>query len=1059
MRNVCCRLAVVGICAILALVCVPGPAGAEFTDETATRCPGIDGGNLGNLNWGDYNNDGYVDFLSGYQVWKNSGHPTYTFSYATSTGEGVWGDYDNDGRLDVYSCTSNNLYRNQSSGASTSFDQPITMPDVPSQAAGQGVSYGTNRSATWADFNGDSYLDLFVGGASTSSYWNETLMLSNGAASFTGSTLGTPMYTRGVMSCDWDEDGDMDAYACGYWYGVNRLWRNDGNASFTDVAATTHTNVAISGHSIGHAWADIDNDGHFDIFANQFDHGADPDTRFLKNNGPGSDFTFTNKGACGVGYVESYASPAMGDYDNDGDLDVFITALSSYGDTSRFYENNSVGATWHFDEVTVAQGLAGLEGYPAAWADFDNDGDLDLIANQKLFVNDASTNGNHWIIVHLVGDGISVNSAAIGAQARIDVPGLGTLSRQVGATHGETNQSGMRLHFGLGSHADPVTIDVAWPDGTTTTATRDVDQIVTIGQSPSDCDQVWDWDLGLVTDLDRNCHVDLDDIIKVTADWLRCNDPCYLDCEAPVLDEYPTCPSSSLDFEDMALGPLNTSPWSVLDGDPSVVAGGPAPSTKCAELNAAAGDDVRLTLSANDRYEAGTLEFDLYISSGGTFRFTAKDYPDGWRIARFYFRNGGATVDVATSLGGSNLVTGVMSFDTWTHLKLETDNDTEKFSLEIAGAPVYTNMSYNEAGFGHDFSGNPLDRLDWERTADNDILFDNVEFDSATAPTPTFSQSFEAPFATADLNIAPWSVTGGTPTVEAAMGVGNGSNVVNLDYGDHTQCLVTEGLVGTVTMDLYLEDSGTGSTGVDVSVFDGAGYSIAWLRFQSGGSGDADGVDAAIGDWYETAVDVMATDEWARVILDYDCISETFDLTVISDTYGTTLAYDDHAFYGSGGGHTFTGLGKLDWYNVSPGAGYEGQFDNVQAYAGLYTISGNASMAGITMVGLPDCPITAPDGSYRVQVPPGWSGTVTPVPPPGYYSVSPTQRNYSNVSRHHTGDDYVVAPLQCGDMWDLGQGIDADVTRDCLVDGLDFLMIANDWMRCNDPGDPGCEPF
>ena len=98
----------------------------------------------------------------------------------------------------------------------------------------------------------------------------------------------------------------------------------------------------------------------------------------------------------------------------------------------------------------------------------------------KLFVNRG--NGNHWLKVRLAGDGTSVNRCAIGAQARIEIDGK-TLTRQVESTTGERNQSDLVLHFGLGSHTDPVDVQVFWPDGTLgVVSSVDVDQTVSIGK-------------------------------------------------------------------------------------------------------------------------------------------------------------------------------------------------------------------------------------------------------------------------------------------------------------------------------------------------------------------------------------------------------------------------------------------------------------------------------------------------------------------------------------------------------------------------------------------------
>ncbi|MCP4811921.1 MAG: CRTAC1 family protein, partial [Planctomycetaceae bacterium] len=155
-----------------------------------------------------------------------------------------------------------------------------------------------------------------------------------------------------------------------------------------------------------------------------------------------------------------------GDYDNDGNLDVLFTTV--YGTASFGRKNNPVlfrnNGKFAVTNVSVAAGVAGLPPtYQSAWADFNNDGALDLISGGKLFRNTVSEQA--WIEVLLVGDGVKVNRSAIGAQVRIKVAEK-IYTRQVEAGTGEGNQNQLRLHFGLGSHEGPVDIEITWPGST-----------------------------------------------------------------------------------------------------------------------------------------------------------------------------------------------------------------------------------------------------------------------------------------------------------------------------------------------------------------------------------------------------------------------------------------------------------------------------------------------------------------------------------------------------------------------------------------------------------------
>ncbi len=155
---------------------------------------------------------------------------------------------------------------------------------------------------------------------------------------------------------------------------------------------------------------------------------------------------------------------SVGDYDNDGNLDLFLTTV--YGTASFGRKNHPVlfrnDGKFAVKDVTASAKLVGLPPtYQAAWADYDNDGDLDLISGGKLFQNQGSA--NTWLKVRLRGDGGAVNRSAIGAQVRIKLGGK-MLTRHVEAGTGEGNQNELTLHFGLGQHKGPVELEVRWPN-------------------------------------------------------------------------------------------------------------------------------------------------------------------------------------------------------------------------------------------------------------------------------------------------------------------------------------------------------------------------------------------------------------------------------------------------------------------------------------------------------------------------------------------------------------------------------------------------------------------
>ena len=116
---------------------------------------------------------------------------------------------------------------------------------------------------------------------------------------------------------------------------------------------------------------------------------------------------------------------------------------------------------WNFTNVTGEAGLRGIRSTTqAAWGDFDNDGDLDLMSGGQLWRN-KGTAGN-WLKVKLRGSDVRINRTAVGAQVRIKL-GDKTLSRQVESSTGRGNMNDMTLHFGLGGYSENVELEISWP--------------------------------------------------------------------------------------------------------------------------------------------------------------------------------------------------------------------------------------------------------------------------------------------------------------------------------------------------------------------------------------------------------------------------------------------------------------------------------------------------------------------------------------------------------------------------------------------------------------------
>jgi hypothetical protein len=181
----------------------------------------------------------------------------------------------------------------------------------------------------------------------------------------------------------------------------------------------------------------------------------------LINDGDG---VFTDEAESrGIVYRETDSNPTLFDGDNDGDLDLFITAVYPSRDSS-YYENDGTGV---FTLRNYESGLVVQNGWGAAAADPDQDGDQDMLA-YGLYRNHQA-NGNHWLEVRAVGGagsgGLS-NRSAIGAIVEVTAAGAAQL-RQVQGGTGTSNQDSFAQHFGLGAEALVDSLTVSFPGGAT----------------------------------------------------------------------------------------------------------------------------------------------------------------------------------------------------------------------------------------------------------------------------------------------------------------------------------------------------------------------------------------------------------------------------------------------------------------------------------------------------------------------------------------------------------------------------------------------------------------
>ena len=229
------------------------------------------------------------------------------------------------------------------------------------------------------------------------------LYKNNKDGTFTDVTAETQTWSGGEGVCwgDYDNDYDLDLYATD-WFSGDTFYRNEGNGTFTDV--TDIAGLRDPRHGSGTAWADYDNDGDLDLYVSNMEGEANA----LYRNDGNDLFTDVTEEAS-VGDTQSSRSQAWVDYDNDGDLDLYVANFGA----NRLYDNKGDGT---FVDMAPILGITNEDrggGSGPAWGDYDNDSDLDLAISSGgtacLYRNDGNTFTD-------VTDSSGVSSAGIGGE-------------------------------------------------------------------------------------------------------------------------------------------------------------------------------------------------------------------------------------------------------------------------------------------------------------------------------------------------------------------------------------------------------------------------------------------------------------------------------------------------------------------------------------------------------------------------------------------------------------------------------------------------------------------
>ena len=402
----------------------------------------------------------------------------------------VAADYDGDGHTDIYVTNygRNFLYRNNGDG---------TFRDVADRAGVADAAFSVG--AVFLDYNTDGHLDLYVG--------NYLTYIADPTAAHTPAGVRSPLAYAGQQ---------------------DRLYRGNADGTFTDVTSTAGIDIQPTGRAMGVGALDYDADSHPDIFVSN-----DAMENFLLHNRGDGTFEnvalFSGVAFAEAGDAAAAMAAEIGDYDADGRLDILVpdmnqcclyrnmggglfedvatriglsamvTRCDNWGGVLADFDNDghtdiyiTGGSAWtleaHQDLLLVNNGRNGFTsvvtesggpianqpkpyvGRGVARADFDNDGDVDLLAVNlnaapMLLRNDTPRGGRHWLAVRLVGR--SPNRDAIGTTVRVVVGGR-TLLQQRLSGGSYLSQHDSRLHFGLGGHVRVERVEVVWPDGAIT---------------------------------------------------------------------------------------------------------------------------------------------------------------------------------------------------------------------------------------------------------------------------------------------------------------------------------------------------------------------------------------------------------------------------------------------------------------------------------------------------------------------------------------------------------------------------------------------------------------
>ncbi|MBN2380192.1 VCBS repeat-containing protein [candidate division WOR-3 bacterium] len=457
----------------------------------------------GSASFVDYNSDGYLDFWAGYAYLNDgTGHFTKLTNSKWAGGEIVcWGDCNSDGYPDAL--TSKTVWIDTTPRKDTCWIilyENTGPPDFKLVDVSEKVGLGFPildrdlNDPAWLDYDGDGLLDFFyssyefvpLNSEEDLPYWSghEDYLFRNTGAGFqdvsdaAGIRAGgtDTLCARGVSIADFDNDGDVDIFVSVYRLQPNILWQNQGDGTFINVAQEAGVigiyDEGYYGHNIGAAWGDYTNDGYLDLFTPITHHpgyAGDPTGHLWSSDGPPS-WTFTDLFAVsGMENTEIGSAPIWGDYDNDGDLDLYWLNLYGQGGKQGWLYRNDGDNKFTDASAEAGTKTWGSKSY-VVWADIDHDGKLDLYSpyttstgTYRIILMNTAERG-HWLELDF--EGSESNSSGIGTRVSAFCGGqlvMREAAPSCGNGYGSMYVS--RQHLGLGEYETIDSVIIRWPKG------------------------------------------------------------------------------------------------------------------------------------------------------------------------------------------------------------------------------------------------------------------------------------------------------------------------------------------------------------------------------------------------------------------------------------------------------------------------------------------------------------------------------------------------------------------------------------------------------------------